>query len=89
MSGFRISKMPEQVSGMPGILGRDQIDRLENGERAQRDVIEISNRRADDIKHRRIIHPCPVPREHATADWKTAPSAAKCAGREGKPALVP
>ena len=47
-------KMPEQVSGMPRVLGRDQFDRLEDGKSAQGDVVEVPDRRANDVKHRRL-----------------------------------
>ena len=47
-------EVSEQVPRMPRVLGGDQIDRLENGKCAQRDVVEISDRRADDVKHGRL-----------------------------------
>ena len=41
----------EQISGMPGVFGRDEIDATQNLQRALRDVVEVTNRGADDVKH--------------------------------------
>ena len=45
-------EMLQQISGMPRIFGRDNVDRFQHLERAQRDVIEIADRRRDHVKHR-------------------------------------
>src|SRR5947209_17409946 len=36
---------------MPSILGRDEIDRFQNFESPQRDIVEIADRRGDHVKH--------------------------------------
>jgi hypothetical protein len=47
--------MPQQVPRMPGIFRDNEINRLQDIERAQGDVIEVANRCADDIKHGELI----------------------------------
>jgi hypothetical protein len=47
--------MPEQISGVPRVLCRDQVDGLQNFQRPQGDIVQISNRRGNDVKHPGII----------------------------------
>jgi hypothetical protein len=44
--------------GMPRVLARDHVDILQNPQRTQRDVLEIADRRRDEIElaHAMIFH---------------------------------
>jgi hypothetical protein len=50
---FLNSEMFQQDPRMPRVLGRDKIDLLQNVERAQCNIAQISDRRRDDVKHPR------------------------------------
>ena len=44
-------KVREQMPAVPGVFARDQIHRLQNLQRAERDVAEISDGCGDEVEH--------------------------------------
>src|SRR4030095_8796459 len=46
--------MPKQISGVPCVLGRDQVGLFRNLQRPEGNVVQVSDRGADDVKHRRL-----------------------------------
>ena len=44
------SEMLQQLSGVPRVLGRHHVALLERAQRAQRDVLQVADRRGDQVK---------------------------------------
>ena len=44
------AEMFEQLAGMPRVLGGDDVTLAQDAERAERDVLEVANRRGDEVK---------------------------------------
>ncbi len=42
--------MFEQLPGMPRVLGGDHVALAQDAQRAQRDVLQVANRRGDEVK---------------------------------------
>ena len=51
---FPALEMAKQIPGMPRVLGRDQVGLLQDLQRPEGNVIQVSDRRADDIEHCRL-----------------------------------
>jgi hypothetical protein len=47
-------EMAKQISGMPRVLGRDQVDLFQDLQGSDSNIAQITDRRADDIEHGRL-----------------------------------